>query len=46
MFTGIIQDVGTITSIKKGTKSQVMTIETSILGDVNIGDSIATMDYV
>jgi riboflavin synthase len=42
MFTGIIQDVGTITSIKKGTKSQVMTIETSILEDVNIGDSIAT----
>ena len=42
MFTGIIQDVGTITSIKKGNKSQVMTIETSILEDVNIGDSIAT----
>jgi riboflavin synthase len=42
MFTGIIQDVGTITSIKKGPKSQVMTIETSILEDVNIGDSIAT----
>lgn len=42
MFTGIIQDVGTITSIKKGSKSQVMTIETSILEDVNIGDSIAT----
>jgi riboflavin synthase len=42
MFTGIIQDVGIITSIKKGTKSQVMTIETSILEDVNIGDSVAT----
>jgi len=42
MFTGIIQDVGIITSITKGTKSQVMTIETSILEDVNIGDSIAT----
>jgi len=42
MFTGIIQDIGIITSIKKGTKSQVMTIETSILEDVNIGDSIAT----
>jgi riboflavin synthase len=42
MFTGIIQDVGTIISIKKGSKSQVMTIETSILEDVNIGDSIAT----
>ena len=42
MFKGIIQDVGIITSITKGTKSQVMTIETSILEDVNIGDSIAT----
>jgi riboflavin synthase len=42
MFTGIIQDIGIITSIKKGTKSQVMTIETSILEDVNIGDSVAT----
>lgn len=42
MFTGIIQDVGTIISIKKRSKSQVMTIETSILEDVNIGDSIAT----
>jgi len=42
MFTGIIQDVGIITSITKGNKSQVMTIETSILEDVNIGDSIAT----
>lgn len=42
MFTGIIQDVGTIISIKKGSKSQVMTIETSILEDVKIGDSIAT----
>ncbi len=42
MFTGIIKDVGTIISIKKGSKSQVMTIETSILEDVNIGDSIAT----
>ena len=42
MFTGIIQDVGTITSIKKGPKSQVMTIETSILEEVNNGESIAT----
>lgn len=41
MFTGIIQDVGKITSIKKGSKSQQITIETSILEDVSIGDSIA-----
>lgn len=42
MFTGIIEDIGTIKSIKKNTKSQTMTIETSILDDVKIGDSIAT----
>ena len=42
MFTGIIQDVGHITSIKKGEKSQQMSIQTSILDDVQIGDSIAT----
>ena len=41
MFTGIIQDIGTITSIKKGSNSQQITIETSILEDVHIGDSIA-----
>jgi riboflavin synthase len=41
MFTGIIQDVGNIKSIKKGSKSQQLTIETSILEDVHIGDSIA-----
>ena len=42
MFTGIIEDIGTIKVIKKNTKSQTMTIETTLLDDVNIGDSIAT----
>jgi len=42
MFTGIIEDIGTIKSIKKNTKSQTMTIESSILSDVKLGDSIAT----
>jgi riboflavin synthase len=42
MFTGIIQDIGTIKSIKKGSKSQKMTIESKILDDVKLGDSIAT----
>lgn len=42
MFTGIIEDIGTIKSIKKNTKSQTMTIQTSILDDVKVGDSIAT----
>lgn len=41
MFTGIIQDVGKVKSIKKGLLSQQLTIETSILEDVQIGDSIA-----
>lgn len=42
MFTGIIEDIGTIQSIKKNTKSQTMTISSKILGDVKLGDSIAT----
>lgn len=42
MFTGIIQDIGTIKSIKKGSKSQTMTIESRVLEDVRLGDSIAT----
>lgn len=42
MFTGIIEDIGTIQSIKKNTKSQTMTISSSILEDVKLGDSIAT----
>jgi riboflavin synthase len=42
MFTGIIEDIGKIKAIKKNTKSQTMTIETTILEDVKIGDSIAT----
>lgn len=42
MFTGIIEDIGTIKFIKKNTKSQTMTIESSILNDVKLGDSIAT----
>jgi riboflavin synthase len=41
MFTGIIQDVGKVKAIKKGLISQQLTIETSILEDVQIGDSIA-----
>ncbi|MGA0351363.1 MAG: riboflavin synthase [Acholeplasmataceae bacterium] len=42
MFTGIIEDIGTIQSIKKNTKSQTMTISSKILEDVKLGDSIAT----
>ena len=43
MFTGIIEEVGTIRSIKKGAKSAIITVEASkILEDVHIGDSICT----
>lgn len=43
MFTGIIEEMGTIKSIKNGEKSSVLTIEASkALEETNIGDSIAT----
>ena len=43
MFTGIIEEVGTIRSIKKGAKSAIITVEASkVLEDVHIGDSICT----
>ena len=42
MFTGIIEEVGEIQSIKKGANSAVITIKAStVLGDLHIGDSIA-----
>ena len=42
MFTGIIEDVGTVKSLKKGQSSAVFTIESDkIMDDVSVGDSIA-----
>jgi riboflavin synthase len=42
LFTGIIEDVGTIKAIKKGTKSAVLTIEAAkIFSDLKLGDSVA-----
>lgn len=42
MFTGIIEEVGRIKSIKKGAASALLTIEAStVLEDINLGDSIA-----
>lgn len=42
MFTGIIEEVGTIDSVKKGSRSAVLTIEAShVLEGTQIGDSIA-----
>lgn len=42
MFTGIIEEVGKITEIKKGIKSCVLTIQGSIIfHDLQIGNSVA-----
>ena len=42
MFTGIINEVGTLQSIRRGANSAVLTIgATTVLEDVNLGDSIA-----
>jgi riboflavin synthase len=42
MFTGIIEEVGVIKSIKKGAKSAVITITADkVMEDIHLGDSIA-----
>ncbi|MBO4863423.1 MAG: riboflavin synthase [Eubacterium sp.] len=42
MFTGIIEEVGTIKKIVKGKKSEVLEIKASeIMDDVKLGDSVA-----
>ncbi len=42
MFTGIVEEVGTIKDIKKGSKSAVLTIKGDVVTkDSNLGDSIA-----
>ncbi|MCI8719027.1 MAG: riboflavin synthase [Lachnospiraceae bacterium] len=42
MFTGIIEEIGTILAIKKGTRSAVLTVKAEkIMKDIHIGDSIA-----
>ncbi len=43
MFTGIIEEIGTIKQIKKGVKSAELIIEAKdIFSDLKIGDSVAT----
>jgi riboflavin synthase len=43
MFTGIIEEIGEITSIQRGEKSVIITIKAEkILGDTKTGDSIST----
>ena len=42
MFTGIIEETGTVQSVRKGVHSAVLTIQASqIMDDVRLGDSIA-----
>ena len=42
MFTGIIEDIGTVKAIQRGAKSVVLTIQSDkIMKDVSLGDSIA-----
>ena len=42
MFTGIVEEIGTLENIRKGVHSAVLTIRASkILEDIHIGDSIA-----
>lgn len=43
MFTGIIEEIGTVKNIKKGENSSVFTIKANkVLEDTKIGDSICT----
>ena len=43
MFTGLIEEIGTISSISKGIKSSRITISAHlVLKDLKLGDSIAT----
>ena len=42
MFTGIVEEMGTIRSIRKGTHSAVLEIQARVvLEDIHVGDSIA-----
>lgn len=43
MFTGLIEEIGTISSIKKGSDSSEITIKSrKVIEDIKLGDSIAT----
>ncbi|EPZ54604.1 lumazine binding domain protein [[Clostridium] sordellii ATCC 9714] len=47
MFTGIVEEIGVIKGIKKGEKSSKLFIKANkVLNQMNVGDSIATMEYV
>lgn len=43
MFTGLIEEIGTVKNIKRGAKSAQITINAKkIFGDIRLGDSIST----
>lgn len=43
MFTGIIEEIGTIIAIRKGAKSAVLSVQADkIFSDLKIGDSVST----
>lgn len=43
MFTGLVEEIGTVSSIKKGTdSSQIIINATKVIEDIHIGDSIST----
>jgi riboflavin synthase len=43
MFTGIVEEIGTVKTVKSGSKSSQVTISASkVLGDVKLGDSICS----
>jgi riboflavin synthase len=43
MFTGLVEEIGTIVSISKGLKASTLTIGANyVLADVKVGDSIST----
>ena len=47
MFTGIIEEVGTLLATRKASKSESLTIEAPyVLQDAKVGDSIAVNGIV
>lgn len=41
MFTGLIQDVGTVESVDRGTAGARLRVATRLAGDIALGDSVA-----
>ena len=43
MFTGIIEEIGTVKGVKRGNRSVVLEVQAKkVLEDLKVGDSIAT----